>query len=92
MECEPLAQAALTVKFTPRRPKMVLRFMLTVEFIDWKMSADPSSAESCFSFMIWAASITGLADESLPKMIPTSFSRRYSGVTAASSNASLAAI
>ena len=32
----PLAQAALTVKFTPRMWKIVLRFMFTVEFIDWK--------------------------------------------------------
>ena len=38
MEWLPLAQAELTVKFTPRRWKMVLRFMFTVEFIDWKMS------------------------------------------------------
>ena len=33
----PLAQAALTVKLMPRRRKMVVRFIVTVEFIDWKM-------------------------------------------------------
>ena len=31
------AQAALTVKFTPLRWKMVLRFMFPVEFMDWKI-------------------------------------------------------
>ena len=44
-----LAQAALTVKFTPLRWKIVLRFMFTVEFIDWKMKPEPRSAESCFA-------------------------------------------
>ena len=47
-----------------------------MEFIDWKISPDPNSAESCFSSMIRAASMTGLADESLPKRMPTSFSCR----------------
>ena len=73
MEWEPLAQAALTVKLMPLRRKMVLRFMFTVEFIDWKISPDPSIAESCLLSIILAASITGLADESLPKRIPTSW-------------------
>ncbi len=76
MECEPLAHAALTVKLMPLRLKIVLRFMLTVEFIDWNIYPEPISAESCFSLIISAASITGLADESLPNMIPTSCSRR----------------
>ena len=47
IECEPLAQAALTVKLMPRRWKIVLRFIVTVEFIDWKISpsrAAPSRA------------------------------------------------
>lgn len=52
IECEPLAQAALTVKLMPRRWKIVLRFIVTVEFIDWKISPEPSSAESCFSSMM----------------------------------------
>ena len=36
MEWLPLAQAALMLKLTPFRWKAVLRFMFTVEFIDWK--------------------------------------------------------
>ena len=78
MEWLPLAQAALTVKLAPRRPKMVLRFIVTVEFMDRKMKPLPSNAESCFSRMISAASMTGAADESLPKMHPTSRSRSCS--------------
>ena len=87
MEWLPLAHAELTVKLTPRRWNMVLRFMFTVEFIDWKMMPYPSIAESCFSSMIFDASMTGLADESLPKMQPTSFCCKYSSVMPAWLNA-----
>ena len=92
MACEPLAQAALTVKLMPRRWKIVLRFIVTVEFIDWKISPDPSIAESCFSSMMRAASTTGRAEESLPKMMPTSSSSSISAVIPAFSNASREAI
>ena len=72
----PLAQAALTVKLMPRRWKMVFRFMVTVEFIDWNMLPEPSMAVSCFSSIICLHSITGFDEESLPKITPTSlFSR-----------------
>ena len=92
MEWLPLAQAALTVKLMPRRWKMLLRFMFTVEFIDWKISPEPSRAESCFSFMMFAASMTGAADESLPKMMPTSFCTRKSSSMPACSKASFEAM
>ena len=64
------------MKLIPRKWKMVLKFMFTVEFIDWKIIPEPSIAESCFSSIIFEASITGLADESLPKITPTSFFSR----------------
>ena len=66
MACEPLAQAALMVMLTPLRWKMVARFMVTVEFIDWKMAPLPSSVVSFFSMQVVCASMTALADESLP--------------------------
>ena len=76
MACEPLAQAELTEKLTPRRWKMVFMFMFTVEFMPWKIRPEPIMAESCFSRMILSDSTTALADESLPKITPTSFCSR----------------
>ena len=76
MACEPLAQAALSVKLTPRRWNMVLMFMFTVEFMDWKIRPDPSIAVSLYSSMIRLVSMTGLADESLPNITPTSLLSR----------------
>ena len=71
---------------------MALRFIVTVEFIDWKMSPEPSSAVSCFSSMSFAASMTGFAEESLPKIIPTSFSSRNASSIPACSKACLVAM
>ena len=76
MEWLPLAHAELTEKFTPFMWKMVFMFMFTVEFMPWKMSPDPIMAESCFSAMMVADSTTAFAEESLPKMHPTSLLRR----------------
>ena len=76
MECEPLAQAALTVMLMPFRWKMVERFIVTVEFIDWKMAAEPTRVVSFFSIIVSCDSMVALADESLPNNTPTSFSIR----------------
>ena len=76
MECEPLAQAALMVMLMPFRWKMVERFIVTVEFIDWKMAAEPTKVVSFFSKMVSCESMTALAEESLPNSTPTSFSSR----------------
>ena len=92
MEWLPLAHALLTEKLTPRSRKMALRFILTVEFMAWKMYPDPRSWVSCFSAMMLAASMTGFAEESFPKMIPTSFSSRNGWSMCACSKASLAAM
>ena len=88
MECEPLAQAAEMVMLIPLRWKMVLRFMFTVEFMDWNIRPEPIMAESRSFSMMVCESITALADESLPKITPTSLSRRYSSETPAILNAS----
>ena len=55
---------------------MVERFIVTVEFIDWKMAADPTKVVSLFSIVTSCDSMTALADESLPNNTPTSFSSR----------------
>jgi hypothetical protein len=59
IECEPLAHAALTVKFMPFKRKIVARFIFTVEFNAWNTEPDPISIVSFFSRMISVASITG---------------------------------
>ncbi len=71
---------------------MLLRFMFTVEFIDWKMSPEPSSSVSGRCTSIRSVSITGFDDESLPKMTPTSLWSRYSSSMPACSKASLEAM
>ena len=76
IEWLPLAQAALTLKLMPRRWKMVLRFMFTVEFMLWNIQPLPSSAESRFSIIRVWLSTTAFADESLPINTPTSFFSR----------------
>ena len=90
--CEPLAQAALTVKFIPRRWKMVLMFIFTVEFIDWNIHPEPSNDESFFSSIIFSDSTTAFADESFPNNTPISFSSMYSSEIPAFANASRLAI
>ena len=60
------------VVLMPFRWKMVERFIVTVEFIDWKMAAEPTKVVSFFSNMVSCESMTALADESLPNSTPTS--------------------
>ena len=74
--CEPLAQAPAIVKLTPLSLKMTDRFMVTVEFIDWKMEPEPTRAVFFFSRMMSTAWITGAALLSLPYKIPTSLASR----------------
>ena len=42
MAWEPLAQAALMVMLIPLSLKRHPRFIVTVEFIDWKMAPEPT--------------------------------------------------
>ncbi len=64
--CEPLAHAPLTVKLIPRNLNITERFMLMVEFMDWKIEPDPRSVVSFFSRIRSMASITGTEELSLP--------------------------
>ncbi|GAB3723207.1 hypothetical protein GCM10027594_04140 [Hymenobacter agri] len=73
---EPLAQAALKVRLMPLSGKMVARFMVTVEFMVWKMEPEPSRVVSFLARIMSVASMTGWAELSLPKMIPTSLSTK----------------
>ena len=66
MACEPLAQAAERVRLMPRRLKITERFIVTVEFIDWKMLPEPTIAVFCLARMMSMPSITGAALLSLP--------------------------
>ena len=66
IECEPLAQAAERVRLTPRRLKITERFIVTVEFIDWKMFPEPTIAVFRLARMMSMPSITGAALLSLP--------------------------
>ena len=52
MACEPEAQAPETVRFMPLSLKRQERFMVTVEFMDWKMAPDPTRVVSFFSLMM----------------------------------------
>jgi len=52
MAWEPLAQAPEMVRLMPFRRKMTLRFIDTVEFIDWKMAPEPQSIVSFFWRMV----------------------------------------
>ena len=72
IECDPLAQAPLIVKFIPFNFKITERFIEIVEFIDWKIEPDPIRIVPRFSLMISADSITDVDELSLPYKIPTS--------------------
>ena len=80
---EPLAQAPAMVKLTPLSLKITDRFIVTVEFIDWKIEPEPTNAVFFFSRMMSTALITGAALLSLPYKIPTSLaSRKASSIPA----------
>jgi hypothetical protein len=49
MACDPLAQAALMVKFTPVSLNIVAKFMVTVEFMALNMAPEPTKVVSFFS-------------------------------------------
>jgi len=66
MACEPLAQAPLTVRLMPFSLKMQPRFIVTVEFIDWKMAPLPQRVVSFFSRIVSTAFTLGTVDESFP--------------------------
>ena len=66
MACDPLAQAAESVRLMPRRLKITERFIVTVEFIDWKMLPEPTIAVFLLARMMSIPSITGAALLSLP--------------------------
>ena len=71
-EWEPLAQAALMVKFMPFNLKIVERFMVTEEFIALNIAPEPTKVVSFFSRILSTDSITDLAVLSLPYKIPIS--------------------
>lgn len=50
----------------PRRLKITERFIVTVEFIDWKMLPEPTIAVFLLARMMSIPSITGAALLSLP--------------------------
>ena len=66
MAWEPLAQAPDTVRFIPFSLKIQSRFIVTVEFIDWKMAPLPQRVVSFFSLIVSTALTTGTVEESLP--------------------------
>jgi len=66
MECEPLAQAPLTVKLIPFNLRITPRFMVIVEFIDWNIDPEPIIMVFFFLRNVSAASITAVAELSLP--------------------------
>ncbi len=66
MAWEPLAHAAEIVRFIPLSLNMQSRFMVTVEFMDWKMAPEPQRVVSFFSRITSTAFTTGTAEESLP--------------------------
>ena len=66
MACEPLAQAPDTVRFIPFSLNMQSRFIVTVEFIDWKILPEPTIAVFRLARMMSIPSITGAALLSLP--------------------------
>ena len=66
MECEPLAQAALIVKFMPRNLKIVERFIVTEEFIALKIAPEPTRVVSFFSRILSTDSMTDFAVLSFP--------------------------
>ena len=65
-DCEPLAQAADAVRLIPFRWNSVARFIVTVEFIDWKMAPEPQAAVEPTWRNLSIATIVDSATESLP--------------------------
>ena len=78
MAWDPLAQAPETVRLMPLRWKITPRFIVTVEFIDWKMAPEPHSIVSFFSTILEMDLYTASAVLSLPYSSPTSWLSRYS--------------
>lgn len=72
MACEPLAQAPDMVKLIPFKWKITERFMVIVEFMDWKIEPEPTIAVFFLARMTSMASITGAALLSFPYNMPTS--------------------
>ena len=66
MACELEAHAALAVRLMPRSLNIVARFIVMVEFIDWKMAPLPQAAVSLYSRNLSSPSIVASATESLP--------------------------
>lgn len=66
MACDRWRQAAESVRLMPRRLKITERFIVTVEFIDWKMLPEPTIAVFRLARMMSIPSITGAALLSLP--------------------------
>ena len=66
MAWEPLAQAALTVILMPRSLNRQPKFIVTVEFIDWKMAPDPTMRVFFFSRIVSTLFTTASALLSLP--------------------------
>jgi hypothetical protein len=66
MLCEPDAQAAEAVRLMPFRWNRHARFMVTVEFMDWKMAPLPQAAVEPNSRNLSSAFIVASATESLP--------------------------
>ena len=66
MACEPEAQAPEAVRLMPLRWNRQARFMVTVEFMDWKMAPLPQAAVSWNSRNLSSARIVASATESLP--------------------------
>ena len=65
-DCEPLAHAAEAVRLIPFRWNSVARFIVTVEFIDWKMAPEPQAAVEPNWRNLSMATIVASATESLP--------------------------
>ena len=72
MACEPLAQAPDMVKLIPFKWKITERFMVIVEFMDWKIEPEPTIAVFFLARMTSMASITGAALLSFPYNMSTS--------------------
>ena len=66
IDCEPEAQAADAVRLIPFRWNRQARFMVTVEFIDWKMAPLPQAAVEPNWRNLSRAIIVASATESLP--------------------------
>ncbi len=91
MAWDPLAQAPDTVRFIPFNLNMQPRFIVTVEFIDWKMVPEPHRDVSFWYLITSTAFMTGTVELSFPYSNPTMWSLRYSWSIPASLRASLVA-